>query len=158
MNRPLDANVGIIPGKGALPFGGVMLGGFIDRIRVVGQHEITMRKARRNPQLPMIFLAQFDAHPFSKVGRPPPHVNSYIEHTPRGHPDKFALRMLGLIMESTNYAVYRASLIVLDEADGLSKGGVDTALVPALQEKTSLISKDTWLQHEHTRQAGRPHD
>src|SRR3546814_2524721 len=62
LQRPFDADRGIVPQQGLLPFGGVIICAFILEIGGVGQRQKAVRKAGRHPQHPLALGGRSEEH------------------------------------------------------------------------------------------------
>ena len=63
IQRPIDSDLRVIPNETALLLRGVIVGGFVERVGALGQHEKSVGKSGRDPNLPMVVFAQLSADP-----------------------------------------------------------------------------------------------
>jgi len=110
-----------------------------------------MRKPGRHPELAMIFLRQFGAHPLPERGGTLANVDSHVEYGAPSDPHQFALRKWRqLVVQAAQHAAPAAAVVVLDKlrfSDGLRPG----LRVIALHEKSTLIPKNLRLNDQDTR-------
>jgi len=66
-DRPVDVDFRIAPQQAAFMFGEPEVGGLVDELRNLRQHDEAMCKPRRNPHLPVVLCTQVDARPFAEV-------------------------------------------------------------------------------------------
>jgi hypothetical protein len=103
--------------------------------RTLAEHQETVRKARRHPELAVVVGAQLHAHPLAERGRAFADVHRHVEHGPLHHAHQLALRLLDLVVQAAQHAFAAAAVVVLHELVVGARGLVEGALVEALEKK-----------------------
>src|SRR6201999_1802369 len=107
-----------------------------------------MGKAARNPELPAIFLAEFNGNMPPKCWAADANIDGNIEHTPAQNRDKLALRNRILQMQAAEHAIARTREIILHEGAHYSTLNVASQLV-RFEEETSLVSEQLRLDDKN---------
>src|SRR5471032_27333 len=111
-----------------------------------------MRKARRNPQLPMVLFRQIHTHPLTEVRRAFTDIDGDIKYLALNHTHELPLRVLDLIMQSAQYATCRPRMVVLDELNARFNLLGKLAAVEALVEVAACIAEHLRLDNLDFRQ------
>ncbi len=112
-----------------------------------------MRKAGRNIQLTVIDIIQDEADPATEGGRAPADIHRHIEHPAARRPDQFSLRLDKLIVQTAQYPLSGAGVIVLDEL--LRQAGFPiTRLLVGLHEKTARVAESAGFEQYDAGQVG----
>lgn len=104
-----------------------------------------MSEALRNPQLVLILRRKNRTRPFAERRRGTAQINGDVEHLTLNHANQLPLRLLDLIVQTTEYVISRSRVIVLHKFDRPADSRLENTLVKALEEKTSIISKHVRL-------------
>ncbi len=102
----------------------------------------------------MVFSRQAHRYRLAEVRRAAADVHGHIEHFTDRDANQFALGVLQLVMQATQYAFLRARVVVLDEL-GVQTGGVLERLgVETLVEETALVTEHLGFDDQNTGQIG----
>ena len=91
------------------------------------------------------------ANPLTKMRGRAANIYRHIKHLALGHSHQFALGLLYLVVQATQYALGRAAVVILNKSDIQACDLGKVVGVEGLEEKTSAVTKDLGLQDEHTR-------
>src|ERR1035437_9714428 len=100
-----------------------------------------MGKARWHPQLAMVLGRECHAYPFAKVGRTAPQVHCNVKHLALRDPYQLAMRMLNLVVQTTQHALGRAAVVVLHKLHVQPGGLCEVALIEAFKKEAAGVSK-----------------
>ena len=103
IQRPLNSDLRIIPNKTALVLGSVIIRGFIQDVRELGQDKKSVRESRWNPKLPVVVLAEFTAHPLTECWFGFAKIDGDVKYASPHHADEFSLRLPNLVMQTPEY-------------------------------------------------------
>jgi hypothetical protein len=98
-----------------------------------------MSEARRHPKLFVIFGCQILAYPLPKCGRVLPQIYRYIKNFAIKDTNQFALRVLVLIVESSQGTLRGPTLVVLNKYE-LRPTSLEIASTERLHEITTIIT------------------
>src|SRR5471032_84313 len=94
IDRPFNPDLWIIPHDAALMRLVPVVGGLIKKLRRLRQHDESMGKARRHPQLPVVLFRQIHAHPLTEVGRAFTDIDGDIKYLTFDHAHELPLRVV----------------------------------------------------------------
>lgn len=97
-----------------------------------------MRKSRRNEQLMAVFIIQATGIVFSKIRGAFPNIHSDIQDFALKHRHQFRLRMLQLVMQSSQRSAGGSGQIILDETHVDSGGGIPSLMKGLGEESPSI--------------------
>ena len=80
VQRPLNANSGIVPGDAPLELSRPEICGFVKEFRCFTENLETVRKALRHPDLFVVLRGKYFAHPFAECGRRLADINRNIKY------------------------------------------------------------------------------
>jgi hypothetical protein len=86
----------------------------------------------------MIVIAELITHPSTKCRTGFAKIDGNIEHSSTYHTDKLSLRLLDLIMQTTQHPVCGSRLIILEELHIRFDLAAEGTRVPGLQEEASI--------------------
>lgn len=154
LERPLDADVRIVPDDAALVLRGPVVGGLVKEFRRFRKHQKTMCKPRRNPHNSFVLGRQHFADPSPECRGRLAQVHGNVEHLAGDDSHELPLRLPNLIVQPSQYPLLRARVVILNEyrrqAGRLGKG----SLVVTLEEETALVPIDPRLQDQDVRDIG----
>lgn len=157
MQRPFDAHRRVVPGQAALELRRVVVRRLVQEVCRLTEHHEAVRKARRNPQLPVVVLAEFDPVPLPEGRRRPAQVHRHVEDAALDDPYELSLRLLDLVVQAAQHAFAGAGMVVLHEVH-VEPGGLAEGLgVEALHEEAAGIPEDFRLDDQEAREAGFRH-
>ena len=105
-----------------------------------------MRKAFRNPELLLVFRAQYHRFPATESRRAMADIDGHIVDLTFQHADQFPLRPRPLVMQAAQHALGRGGHIALDEA-GWKAMLAETFRIPGFKKETPLIPEHRRLYH-----------
>src|SRR5882762_6950411 len=123
-------------------------------MRLFGCHQKSVGEARRNPQHALVLARKAHGFPSPKARRTSAKVYSNIQDLAFGHPHKFSLRLLNLIVQTAQHIAMRAGMIVLYESFLNSRFG-HGLLIVALEEKASIVAENARFKNEYSWQRNR---
>ena len=100
-----------------------------------------MREPLWDPELAFILGGQLYRNVLPKGGRALADVHRHIEHCALGHAHQLTLRLLDLVVQSTQDILHRLAVVVLHEADLAADGLLEVRLVEALVEEAPVVTK-----------------
>jgi hypothetical protein len=109
-----------------------------------------VREALGDPELVVVLVGEDGAEPLAEVWRRAADVYGDIPDRAARDRDELCLRLLQLIMQSSQGAAHGAGMIVLDEGLVDPRGGV-ARLLPALEEEPARVAEDAGLDEQHAR-------
>ena len=98
----------------------------------------------------MILIAQMNADPFSKFWMIALQIYGHIKYFTARHADKFALRVIDLIVHSAQYTFFTLTLIVLNKAHIQPCHRVEVELIKTLVKETPVVLEYFWFQDQYT--------
>src|SRR6266851_3487018 len=101
-----------------------------------------MRKAGRNPGLPLVLRRKLVAHPTSKGPGRSSQIDHDVENGPGHHAHKLSLRRLYLVMQPAEHALCGPAVIILDKT-GIDPRRSECARIPALQKEPAIVVEHT---------------
>ncbi|MNK83296.1 hypothetical protein D3C87_1031010 [compost metagenome] len=151
---PVDAQRGVIPANAALGRWVVVVSGLVEEFSELAQYHETMGETFRHPQLTMVFGRQAHSHRFSEVRRAAANVHGDIQYFTDSYPDQFALSVLQLVMQATQYAFLRARVVVLNELRVQTGSVLERLGIETLVEKAALVTEHLRFDDQDTGQVG----
>ena len=148
LNRPLDADLGIVPADVAVALGRVVIVRLVLHLDVIRQRDEAMRKATRNEELLLILRRELHANPLAELRRTLADVHRHIKNRAVRRTQQLRLaHRIELIMQPAQRPLLsRVRLIVLHKIY-MDAGFFHLALRPALHEPPTRIPKYLRLQH-----------
>ena len=113
--RPLDSDLGIVPGHSALIPGTIEICHLVTEFCFIAQNQKSVSKPFRDIELFFIFFGKDDPEPFSEGFAVLAEIDRNIKHLAADHTDKLALGILFLEMKAAQHTLYRHALIILDK-------------------------------------------
>ena len=113
--RPLDADVRVVPADGQFVLRRVELGALVVEQRGFAEHRKAVREPGRDIELPLVLAREHQAVPLPEGGRAAPDVHRDVEHLALQHLEQLALRLRVLEMQPPQDAAARERDVVLHE-------------------------------------------
>ncbi len=104
VERPLDADLGIVPGQPAFVFGAEEIGALVLELGDLREHQEAVRKARFSEEAQTVFFAQLGAGPSAEGRAAAADVDDDVEDAAAGHPHQFGLGVAELVVEPAQHA------------------------------------------------------
>ena len=144
-DAPVDGEVGVVPGDGALRLRGVEAVALVLEDHLVAQHAEPVGETPRDEELTVVVARQFHGHVPPEGRRASPDVHRHVQHGALYHTQQFCLREGWLLeMKTPDDPVARPALVVLDEMhvrDFLS----EFAFGERLEEVPPVVPEDARL-------------
>lgn len=137
--RPANADLRIIPGEPALVARVVEVRDLVAEFCSIGEHEEAVREALGNIELLLIFRTELYAEILPVAGAFLPEIDGDVIDPSVDDPDELALRVLLLIMQPAQHALYGHALIVLHE-DHIEPRFTEILLIVGLHEIAAFVS------------------
>src|SRR5262249_17911173 len=112
-----------------------------------------MRESPGYPQHPLVLARELDRYALAKHFGTPSKIDRNVQNLAFYYPHEFALHVLDLVMESAQYILCRAGMIVLHESVINTEAG-KIFFVIALQKKSARVPKHPGFEHKNIRQRG----
>ena len=148
-NRPLDANLLVVPTNGSLGLRSIDIVDLIGEHGLVAQHQESVCKAAGDEELAFVLGAKLRHDIPTERRRLATQVDSYIKHPTADDTHQLCLgELTTLIVQATLHAERRLRFIVLNELH-LSYMLVKFSLFPSFKEIASGIFEHFWLYDKH---------
>ena len=115
MQRPFDADCGVVPQQGMFGFGVVVVGAFINEFGLLAEHVEAVGKAFGHPELVFVFGGEDGAGPLAEGGGAAAQVDGHVEHFAGNHAHEFALGVFGLVVQAAQNALAGFGVVFLHE-------------------------------------------
>ncbi len=148
VKTPVDADLWIVPGDAALVLGRVVVGGLVEEVRALAEHDESVGEARGHPHLALVLFAQLLADPLPEGGRTPAQVHGDVEDGAAHDTHEFPLGLADLVMQAAQDAARTAAVVVLYESVAAAGGFVEGALVETLEEETASVAEHLGLEDD----------
>ena len=102
-------------------------------------------KTLRDPELFFILSGEDLGDPFSIGWRLLTNVHCHVKDLTLRHPHQLALRMFGLVMQTSQDVLRGLGVIILNELHITADGLLKFCVVKALKEKTTIVTKHLGL-------------
>ena len=151
LNRPLDADLWVIPANVAVALGRVVIVRLVLHLDVVRQGDEAMRKAARDEELLLVFRRELHADPLAELRRALADVHRHIKDRAARRAQELRLaHRIELVMQPAQRPLLsRVRLIVLHKIYPDTRL-LHLALRPALHKPPARIAKHLRLQHIDT--------
>ena len=151
LNRPLDANLGVVPADVAVALGSVVVVRLVLHLNVVRQRDEAMREAARDEELLLVLRRELHADPLAELRRALADVHRHIKDRAARRTQELRLaHRIELVMQPAQRPLLsRVRLIVLHKIYR-DAGRLHLALRPTLHEPPARIPKHLRLQHINT--------
>ena len=106
-----------------------------------------MGKTFRHPQLAFVLCTQMRADPFAKLLGRTSHIHRNVIHLTLCDAHQFTLRMLNLIVQSTQDTLTRFTVVVLQKLHVQARSMQKITAIEALKKETACITKNLGLQN-----------
>lgn len=159
LQRPVDLQLGIVPDDAAFVFRRPEVGGLVEELGVFAEHHEAVREAGRNPHLALVLRAQAFAYPLAEGRRAATQVDGYVEYLAESGAHQFSLGLPDLVVQAAEDATGGTRMVVLDEADRMTAGFLEGALVVAFEEESAIVAEHPGFEEDDVGncQAGRFH-
>ena len=117
-DRPVDADLGVVPGDPDLARRRVEVGALVREHRPLAEHAEPMGEPGRNVELPLVLRGQGHALPLAERRRADPHVDRDVEHFALENEAELALVVRVLKVEAAQDALGGKRHVVLNELAG----------------------------------------
>ena len=133
----------------------VIVGGFVQHVRMFREHEKSMGESCRYPDGELVGGGKSYPDPALKAGRASAHVDYDVINFAGQNPHEFALRLRILIMQAAQHIFFRARLIVLHERNVCAGSLFEVALIVAFKEIAAIVAEHAGFEEKYFRQFGR---
>ena len=151
LNRPLDADLWVIPADVAVALGRVVVIRFVLHLDVVRQSDEAVRKAARDEELLLVFRRELHADPLAELRRALADVHRHIKDRAARRAQELRLaHRIELVMQPAQRPLLsRVRLVILHKIYPDTRL-LHLALRPALHEPPTRIAEYLRLQHIDT--------
>ena len=100
LQRPFDADCGVVPQQGMFGFGVVVVGAFVNEFGLLAEHVEAVGEAFGHPELVFVFGGEDGTGPLAEGGGAAAQIDSHVEHFAGNHAHEFALGVFGLVVQA----------------------------------------------------------
>lgn len=151
LNRPLDANLGVVPANVAVTLRRIVVVRLVLHLDVVCQRDEAMREAAWDEELLLVLRRELHANPLAELRRALADIDRYIKDRAARRTQELRLaHRVELVMQPAQRPLLsRVRLIVLHKIY-MDASLFHLALRPALHKPSARIAKHLRLQHIDT--------
>ena len=145
LQRPFDADCGVIPQQGVLGFGVVVVGAFVNEFGLFTQYIEAVGEAFGHPELVFVFGGEDGAGPLAEGGGAAAQVDGHVEHFAGNHAHEFALGVFGLVVQAAQDGLAGFGVVFLHEG---TRGDVFAKPVVAegFHKEATFVAVDLGLE------------
>ena len=145
-DAPVDGEVGVVPGDGALGLRGVEAVALVLEDHLVAQHAEPVGETPRDEELPVVVARQLHGHVLAEGRRTSPDVNRHVQYGTPDDSHELRLREGRLLeMQPPDDSVARPALVVLDEVH-VGDFFLELSFGERLEEVPPVVPEDARLE------------
>ena len=144
-DAPVDGEVGVVPGDGALGLRGVEAVALVLEDHLLAQHAEPVGEAPGDEELAVVAPGEFDRHMLSEGRRAFPDVHSHVQHGALYNAHELRLSVWRLLeMQPPDDSVARPAFVVLDKVN-FRDFFSEFTFGERLEEVPPVVPEDAWL-------------
>jgi hypothetical protein len=132
----------------------VVVGGLVEDLGHVGEHEESVGEALGDPELPLVLGGQHVALPLPERGRAAPQVHRHVEDLALDDANQLPLWKRQLVVKAAQHPARRPAVVVLHEGHGAGERLRERPLVVALEEEAAGVAEHLRLDDHDVRDPG----
>ncbi len=110
-----------------------------------------MTKTFGYPELMLIVGAEQSSYPFAEMGGGFAQIDGDIKNLPLDDAYQFTLRLLRLVVQTSQYAFSRTRMIVLYEVHCTPDDFFENSVIKTLEKETTIVAKHLGLEQDYFR-------
>ena len=131
--------------------GGVVVRGFIEKVREIRQNEKAVRKAFRDSELALVIRGQRGSDPSSEGRGAFPQIHRHVEHLAHDDSHQLGLRLPDLVVKPPQNVPGRARVVVLREARLQAGPFFELTMIEALEKEPAVVPEHSGFEYQDTR-------